>query len=292
VPALIEGALFEGVAEQLQENKRRHRQRARGAKYLLQGLLVCKHCEYALHGVQSGSIASGRNVYTYYRCGGRYSHRFGGTPICDNPQVRTDMLEEAVWKDVQALLADPSRVEQEYQRRAGGKGSGGKKCDDQLPVRIKKARQVVARLIDAYEGGLLERGEFEPRLQRARQRLEVLEAQAEVEAQDRAQQQDMETVKGHLEEFARRVSEGLQEASWGTRREIIRALVKRIEVGKEEVRVVYKVNPRPFVDGPERGFLQDRLGRGGFAASVRKNRFRITWLHLPANYFKDRKTCL
>src|SRR5262249_41978643 len=44
--------------------------------------------------------------------------------------------------------------------------------------------------------------------------------------------------------------------------EIIRALVKRVEIDTDEVRVVYKVPPHPFAESPEGGCLQDRLGRG------------------------------
>ena len=40
VPALIDEALFEAVQEQLQENQQRARIGQRGARYLLQGLLV------------------------------------------------------------------------------------------------------------------------------------------------------------------------------------------------------------------------------------------------------------
>jgi site-specific DNA recombinase len=50
VPALIGEELFEVVAEQLVENKKRNRQGKRGAKYLLQGLLQCQCCEYAYYG--------------------------------------------------------------------------------------------------------------------------------------------------------------------------------------------------------------------------------------------------
>ena len=41
VPALVSEELFACIAEQLEENRRRARQRKRGARYLLQGLLVC-----------------------------------------------------------------------------------------------------------------------------------------------------------------------------------------------------------------------------------------------------------
>jgi site-specific DNA recombinase len=44
VPALVSEALFAAVAEQLAENRRRARQRQRGARSLLPGLLVCQRC--------------------------------------------------------------------------------------------------------------------------------------------------------------------------------------------------------------------------------------------------------
>ena len=40
VPALVDAALFDAVQEQLQENRQRARGPQRGAKYLLQGLIV------------------------------------------------------------------------------------------------------------------------------------------------------------------------------------------------------------------------------------------------------------
>src|SRR5437763_12642421 len=48
-----------------------------------------------------------------------------------------------------------------------------------------------------------------------------------------------------LDEFASRVKSGLHQADWSTRREIIRALVKRVEIDQEQVRVVFRVNPPP-----------------------------------------------
>ena len=68
---------------------------------------------------------------------------------------------------------------------------------------------------------------------------------------------------GQLEEFARRIDEGLGEADWRTRREVIWALVKRVEIDDSEVSVVYRVRPCPFVEGPERGLFQDRVRRSG-----------------------------
>ena len=40
------------------------------------------------------------------------------------------------------------------------------------------------------------------------------------------------------------------------RREVIRALVKRVEIDESEVRVVYKVRPCPFAEGPDGAFFK------------------------------------
>ena len=264
VPALVEEALFTAVGEQLVENRRRARQRQRGARYLLQGLLECKCCGYALYGKPvSPSAAKGKKRrYAYYRCIGTDAYRFGGQRVCWNKQVRTDMLEEAVWNDVCALLNDPEKVTQEHQRRLQGKSSPrGARRGEALTKLIQKVKRGIARLIDAYEEGLLDKGEFEPRIRGARERLAKLQAEAQAQADEEDQEQELRLVIGHLQEFAERVRSGLDQADWPTRREIIRALVKRVEVDKEEVRVVYRVSPPPFVESPNGGILPD-CGRG------------------------------
>ena len=73
--------------------------------------------------------------------------------------------------------------------------------------------------------------------------------------------QRVELVIGQLEEFARRVSDGLQGSDWLTRREIIRALVKRVEIEHQEVRIVYRVSPSPFENRPQQGISQHWWGR-------------------------------
>jgi site-specific DNA recombinase len=66
---------------------------------------------------------------------------------------------------------------------------------------------------------------------------------------------------GQLEEFGRRMIEGLEGTDWSMRREIIRALVKRIEVGEDGARIVYRVSPSPFEDRPRQGLLLHCWGR-------------------------------
>ena len=166
VPALVGEELFDAAAQQLEENRDRQRQSRRGWCGPLQGLLVCRHCGYALYGLGTRHrLANGNTVeHSYYRCTGRNGNRLGGQRLCENRQVRVDDLDEAVWKDVCQLLREPAKVQAEYQRRVG-EGSGKKQSfvEDQLGRQLTKARSSLARLIDSYQEGLLEKDEFGPR---------------------------------------------------------------------------------------------------------------------------------
>src|SRR5205807_9973485 len=111
--------------------------------------------------------------------------------------------------------------------------------------RMGRLRQGIARLIDSYAEGLIDKGEFEPRIARMRERLKQIEEQAKQITDEVSLEHELTLILGRLDEFAARIKTGLHEADWLTRREIIRALVKRVEIDQEQVRVVFRVNPLP-----------------------------------------------
>ena len=246
VPALVDAALFEAVQEQLQENRQRARIPQRGAKYLLQGLIVCACCGYAYYGKALSPSARKyhERSYAYYRCVGSDAYRFGGVRLCWNKQLRTDLVDEAVWEEVCRLLSHPERLEQEYRRRLVQEEQTPDELSS-LEARMGRLRQGIVRLIDSYAEGLIDKGEFEPRIARMRERLKQIEEQAQQIKDEASLERELTLILGRLDEFAARIKTGLHEADWLTRREIIRALVKRVEIDQEQVRVVFRVNPPP-----------------------------------------------
>jgi len=256
VPALVSEELFAVVQAQLQENRLRQRAQPNGRRYLLQGLVVCKSCGYGCYGkFASHKPTGGKGPYEYYRCTGSDAHRFGGQRLCWNKQVRADLLEAAVWEDVRSLLSEPWRIKDEYERRCKKTKPDGARAEDQLAKLIKQMKKSISRLIDAYGEGLLDKSEFEPRVTAARERLARLEDERKREADQEVQESELRLVIGELEDFAKRVSEELQEPDWLTRREIIRALVKQVEIDEGEVRVVYRISPSPFEGSPQQESL-------------------------------------
>ena len=258
VPALIEKEVFEAAQEQLRENQRQMRERSRGATYLLQGLLVCKICRYAFSGkLISKKAAKGkRRNYGYYRCIGTDAYRFGGQRVCDNHQVRTDLVELAVWQEVRMLLEHPDRVTEEYRRRLEPKTNSTQTGIAAVEARLSKLRYGLARLIDSYADGLIDKSEFEPRIKDLRERSARLERQAKELVDHATMESELRLIVSSLEQFMSSVKGGLEQADWMTKRDIIRALVRRVEVEKGQVNVVFRVAPRPFDSRPERGGLQ------------------------------------
>ena len=243
VPALIDAALFDVVASQLQENQQRARIQQRGARYLLQGLIVCACCGYAYYGkpISPSARKGHERSYAYYRCIGSDAYRFGGVRLCWNKQLRTDLVDEAVWKEVCRLLEEPERLAQEYRKRLLPK-EGPSELHG-LEGHLGRLRQGLTRLIDSYTEGLIDKTEFEPRITRMRERIKQLEEHQQQLRDEAGLEQELRLILGRLEDFTSRVKEGLHSADWSTRREIIRALVKRVEIDQEQVRVVFRVDP-------------------------------------------------
>jgi site-specific DNA recombinase len=255
VPAIVGEELFDAVAQQLEENRRRSRQGRRSACYLLQGLLVCKCCGYAYYGRRRGRAGAGKRPDPgYYRCSGTDAHRFGGHRVCCNKQVRQDLLDQAVWNDVRSLLAEPGRIEEELHRRIDpDAGDPQRQMDRKLGVQIDKLRRGIGRLIDAYGEGLVDKNEFEPRVKSAKERLSQLQQQLQSHLDEQARARELRLVIDNLETFSRQVAAGLDQADWATRQQVIRTLVKRVEIEQEQVKVVYRVDLCPFDRRPERG---------------------------------------
>ncbi len=108
---------------------------------------------------------------------------------------------------------------------------------------MSKLRRGIARLIDSYADGLIEKQEFEPRVTHMRERMQRLEEQIQHLKEEAEVEGELRLFLGRLETFAAKVNVGLQHADFSTRREIIRALVKRVEVDEQQIRVVFRVGP-------------------------------------------------
>jgi predicted N-acyltransferase len=158
---------------------------------------------------------------------------------------------------VRAALEDPARLEAEVARRAQAmqemqemqeSDTHSESCA--TAVQLSKLRQGPGRFINCFTEGLSGKEEFEPSRARLRQRIAALEQHAQRKAAEAADTHDLQLLVGRLDEFAAKARAGLVGADWRLRREIIRALVRQIEVTTEQITLVFRIGPQPRGPGP------------------------------------------
>ncbi len=254
VPALVDEAVFAAARAQLVENRQRKRDGLRGPRWLLQGLTVCRQCGYTYYGkaLPRSRADPSKCGYRQYRCLGTDGYRFGGTAPCSNRTVRAEHLEQAVWERVCALLQNPSRVADEYRRRVRQAGEGAVKSDELVQLERQRAalQRGIGRLIDSYAAGVIDRSEFEPRITGLKARVAQLQEQQRAAADVANAERELTLVIGQLEDFASKVRHSLESLDWLSIREIIRTLVRRIEIDGDQVEVIFRVPPPVGSGGP------------------------------------------
>ena len=81
----------------------------------------------------------------------------------------------------------------------------------------------------------------EPRVTRLRQRMAHVDTQCQQLAEAETLQRELQLIVSRVEEFAAQVHQNLETLEWHRQREILRALVQRVEIGLDQVRVVFRV---------------------------------------------------
>lgn len=150
------------------------------------------------------------------------------------------------------MLLEPERLAQEFERRFHGDEDTAAvaRTRQTLDRQIGQLKRRVARLVEMYADGYIEKDKFQKDMDFSKRRLSELEQERQIEREKDGQQKELRLLIGQIEEFARRVREGLDAGDMATRRRIICALIKQIEVGAEQVNIVYKVNASPFAQAP------------------------------------------
>jgi site-specific DNA recombinase len=269
VPAIIDRDLFDRVAFTMDENRKRQRERQSGGKYLLSGLVICGSC-----GSAYCSRRSPNPKCTYYRCIGTDKYRRAGLAICENTSVKGIELERLVWDELCKLLRDPKRLQAEIERRRDEQSQPSSQLQD-LQREVRHLRSRLDRLIDGFESGLIARDEFQDRIGPLRERHDR-EAAALASLQGHLHDSaDTVAAEHALCRLAEEVQSQLEYADWTLKRDLLKLLIKRVEIHTSEVRIVYKVPTDPFVPSPgSRGFLQHRLQRA--VAASRQGAARLS----------------
>ena len=251
VPALVNEERFARAQELLQENKVRSRRRTI-APSVVQGLVSCHKCGYALS--RTSTRSSARMIH-YYRCIGSDGWRRLGGPLCDNRPVRQDLLDQIVWAEVIRLIEDPTMIQQELDRRLAAARSSDpmKQREQSLQRELARNGKGIERLINAYQEELVSIEQLRERMPSLRQREQALRAELQAIADQANDRAALLRLAETLTAFLARLHSAADTLDVTERQRIVRLVVKEVLVGDDNIVIrhcIPAMSPLPPDIGP------------------------------------------
>jgi site-specific DNA recombinase len=239
VPAIVADDIFARAQELLEQNKLLAPRRTIEPS-IVQGLVSCRKCGYALS--RTSTRSSARNIH-YYRCLGSDAWRNFSGPVCDSRPVRQDLLDQVVWAEVVRLLEDPSLIQSELDRRleVARTAHPAKQRENALERDLARTRKSMDRLLTAYQEELLSLDELRRRMPELRKREHALRTELQSilnQVNDRAVYLRLaETLSAFLAKL--RTSAGSLDIQ--ERQRIVRLLVKEVLIGEESIIIRHSI---------------------------------------------------
>src|SRR5947199_62563 len=239
VPALVSEEMFALAQEQLEKNKH-HSPRRTIEPTLLQGMLVCEQCGYALYRTSTRTC---KQTLHYYRCLGSDGYRRLRGPVCANRPLRQDALDEFVWKEIIRLLEDPRLVQSEIDRRRETARNADplRKRDEELRREKARLEKSSERLITAYQEGLLTLPQLRHRIPELRKQLQAIESELQSLESDEADQSKYLQLADGLGTFRRKLRLRAEMLDIQVRQQILRLLVKEVLVGTNTITIRHSI---------------------------------------------------
>jgi len=225
VPAIVDEATWERAQRALERSKREAKRNVK-RNYLLRGMVFCQ-CGRRRTGLYRRELDRG-----YYQCPGGRDHP-SGNPCSQRKSIRQEPLERVVWEAVTQLLLDPENLRAEMVRRreqAQELHRAHLEQLDKLESQIQDIDRKMGILLDYLLNGTFPESVIEER------KRDLLARQRQLEAEAKRIKSDMEmhTLTPKQEEeilaFAKRVSEGLTNASFEEKRRILELIDLRVDV--------------------------------------------------------------
>ena len=242
VPAVITEDIFELAQERLQKNKH-YSERNTQHSTILQGLLVCALCGYAIYRVSGPKTnTKGKKLY-YYRCSCSERWRMGLNRVCSNRPIRQDFLDDLVWSQVVELLENPELIRGEIDRRV-------QQAQQSNPMQLRKEslvkeqiriRSGIDRLLDAYQEGLLPLTDLRQRIPDLKKREAALSAELKSLEMNFIDQQQRLHLTENLEDLMKRLRQSANSLSVADRQKVLRLIVKEILVSPEGITIKHSI---------------------------------------------------
>ena len=248
VPPIVSEAIFALAQERLEANKT-YAPRRTVTPSVVQGLVSCAKCGYALY--RTSTRSSARAIH-YYRCLGSDAWRRLSGSVCNNRPVRQDLLDDVVWTEIVRLLEDPQLIQNELDRRlaVAREADPTKRREETIRRDLIRTAKSMDRLLTAYQEGLLSLDELRERMPNLRRREQTANAELQALLDQSVDRAAYLRLAETLTTFLARLRSAANGLDISERQRVVRLLVKEVLVGDDKIIIRHSIPLPTGGDGP------------------------------------------
>lgn len=220
---------------------------SKGSHYLLTGLLNCQLCGTKMYGYTYKDPKKGEQIHQCYRCNGHISK---GPAFCPGNTVDAKLAEGIILEELRSLSTDPGKLKEKTEDFTVRFDQEVKPLLDQqksFQQSLVKSGKKAERLIRLYEDELIEKEEF-------------IKEKASIDSEKKFLKAELDeinqkTFSNNLANFdiqstlssIHNLSEVFDELDAQERKELLRTVINKIEVGKHHLDCQIFALPNSFV---------------------------------------------
>ncbi|MCL4850988.1 MAG: recombinase family protein [Bryobacteraceae bacterium] len=249
LPAIVDKGIWTKVHQMLTHQGGLHHRNKRST-YLLSGLIKCGRCGGSMAGYNHPKEGVGGGAWSYYRCSWRQNK---GTTVCSGMTIDRRRTEQKIVEAIGKWAADPGHVIDKALELVTNRDAIREHLDDQtrsLYSRVDEVQNLLKRIMDAFQDGVIEREEAAARARPLRsekqileQEIDRLEKEAGIDAY--RSQVDVETLRRTFAQFG----DVFDELHIGEQKTLLASVVKKVIAlpeGRLDIHLHFDVLRRMF----------------------------------------------
>ncbi|MGH8606869.1 MAG: recombinase family protein [Gammaproteobacteria bacterium] len=247
IPPLVDRETFERSQARHGPNQQFSPRNLHQERWLLRRLVRCEKC-----GLKCACVAPRTPSVPYYRC--EKQERVTGRARCRPNHIRAEPLDELVWQEIRRHLLEPELLLRAQASLARTESLDQSFLSAQLDHIRKRLTQVKAerrRLLDVYQGGFLDKDEFESRTSQVAGRIGQLQADLESLELESQYASASQGFSRRLRDFTSAITQRLDTMTFHERQTLVRSVLEEVVISDNVVKLYLKIPvPKPNPDPP------------------------------------------
>lgn len=225
IPPLIDRETFECSQARHEPNQQFSPRNLHQERWLLRRLVRCEKC-----GLKCVCVEPSPAV-PYYRCG-KQIRQTDGVP-CRPTHIRAEPLDKLVWQEIRRHLLAPDlllKAQTALTESASLDASWLTTHIDHTRKRLTQVNTERRRLLDVYQGGFIDKDEFESRVSQVNRRRAELQADLESLEQENQYVGASRSLSARLHHYTSAITQRLDTMAFHERQTLVRSVLEEVVI--------------------------------------------------------------